>query len=105
MSLPRRNITPRSYSLRILIAAEAKINRKIIKNRMPGENPVMSILFPLDLFSIILFQKSKYKPLHVKGHKNALTEGGEYIQPLPKIFVFNLMIKINWIEHFLPGQA
>jgi hypothetical protein len=43
ISLPKRKITPRSYSLRILIAEAAKINMKIIRKKKPGEKPVMPI--------------------------------------------------------------
>jgi hypothetical protein len=46
ISLPSRKITPRSYSLRILMAAAARINIKIIRKKKPDGRPVKPILFP-----------------------------------------------------------
>jgi len=41
ISLPRRKITPRSYSRRILMAAAARIMRKMIKKKIAGEIPLI----------------------------------------------------------------
>jgi len=41
ISLPKRKTTPRSYSRRILRDAEARIMRKMIKNKIAGEIPVI----------------------------------------------------------------
>jgi hypothetical protein len=46
ISLPSRKITPRSYSLRILMAEAAKITIKIIRKKKPDGRPVIPILFP-----------------------------------------------------------
>jgi hypothetical protein len=43
ISLPKRKITPRSYSRRILIDAEARIMRKTIKKRIAGEIPAIGV--------------------------------------------------------------
>jgi hypothetical protein len=43
ISLPKRKITPRSYSLRILIDAEATIMRKTIKKKIAGEIPAIKV--------------------------------------------------------------
>jgi hypothetical protein len=44
ISLPRRKITPRSYSRRILTDAKARIMRKTIKKRIAGEIPVTRVM-------------------------------------------------------------
>jgi hypothetical protein len=49
ISLPKRKITPRSYSRRILIAAEAMIMRKRIKKKIAGEIPAIR-LSPFQIF-------------------------------------------------------
>jgi hypothetical protein len=43
ISLPNRKITPRSYSLRILMAEAATIRIKIIRKNKPDGRPVMPI--------------------------------------------------------------
>jgi hypothetical protein len=43
ISLPNRKITPRSYSRRILMAAEARIMRKMIKKKIAGEIPAIRV--------------------------------------------------------------
>jgi hypothetical protein len=49
ISLPKRKITPRSYSLRILMAAAAMIKRKMIKKKIAGEIPAIK-LFPFKIY-------------------------------------------------------
>jgi hypothetical protein len=41
INLPKRKITPRSYSLRILMAEAAMMMRKTIKKKIAGEIPVI----------------------------------------------------------------
>jgi hypothetical protein len=43
ISLPKRKITPRSYSLRILMDAEARIMTKMIKKKIAGEIPAIRL--------------------------------------------------------------
>jgi hypothetical protein len=43
ISLPSRKITPRSYSLRILMADAATINIKTIRKKKPDGRPVIPI--------------------------------------------------------------
>jgi hypothetical protein len=43
ISLPKRKITPRSYSLRILMDAAARIIRKTIKKKIAGEIPAIRV--------------------------------------------------------------
>jgi hypothetical protein len=47
MSLPRRKMTPRSYSLRILMAEAAKMNKKMMRKKKPDGNPGIPILYSL----------------------------------------------------------
>src|SRR4030042_5675325 len=49
ISLPKRKITPRSYSRRILMAAAAMMMRKIIKKKIAGEIPPIR-LSPFQIF-------------------------------------------------------
>jgi hypothetical protein len=50
ISLPKRKITPRSYSRRILIAAEARIMRKMIKKKIGSETPAIRLLLSKSFF-------------------------------------------------------
>jgi hypothetical protein len=49
ISLPKRKITPRSYSRRILMDAAARIIRKTTKKRIAGEIPAIRVS-PLQIY-------------------------------------------------------
>jgi hypothetical protein len=63
-------MTPRSYSLKILIAEAAKMSKKIITNNKPNGRPAIPISFPP--YVNTLYQPSSPK---ARGFLTLLREG------------------------------